>query len=165
MAFGVNIAPTWPPKAFLNRPKLVPKSIKKGSRCWPYFCLNFDRSRDAFLSILFRSWKAEGAKNIEKPQLVKHFCYFGKLANKRPYDWFFGQVGLQLETQNLPKLDPRGFQNRWKRAFKIWCKLAWNLEPSWDGFGWIWGQLGSQVGAKLAPKSEKFGHRKFIKKS
>ena len=40
--------------------------LKIGSRCWPNFYLNFDRSRNAFYWILPRSWKAEGAKSIEK---------------------------------------------------------------------------------------------------
>ena len=41
--------------------------FKIRSRCWPNFCLNFDRSCDAFYWILLRSWKAGSPKNFDFP--------------------------------------------------------------------------------------------------
>ena len=55
--FGRILEPSWPPKSIL----------KIGSRRWPNFCLNFDRSWDAFYWILLRSWKAGRPKNLDFP--------------------------------------------------------------------------------------------------
>ena len=103
--FGRVLGGSWSQDGFQN-------PLKIGSTCWPNFYLNFDRSGYAFYWILPRSWKAQGAKSIEKTIVWKHFCYFGQLANKRPYDRFFSQLGSQLGTQNPPKIHPRGSQNQ-----------------------------------------------------
>ena len=39
--FGANLVPTWPPKPSPNRPKLLPKSIKKGIKMLTKFLLHF----------------------------------------------------------------------------------------------------------------------------
>ena len=71
VGFWCHLVPTWLQLGRQKPPKIDPSwsqnPSKKGSRCWPNFCLNFDRSGDAFLSILLRSWKAGGPKNFENP--------------------------------------------------------------------------------------------------
>ena len=42
-------------------------SVSTSANLANLFSLIFTRSRDAFLSNLLRSWKAEGPKNLEKP--------------------------------------------------------------------------------------------------
>ena len=62
-----------------------------------------------------------------------------------------------------PNLKPKTFQKSTQEAPKIDKKVYSKLDASWLGI-WsplgmvlagFWGQLGSQVGTKLAPKSEK----------
>ena len=43
--------------------------------------------------------------------------------------------------------------------------LGWVLDGSWVDFGGFWDQVGRQVGAKLAPKSDKIGYQDDVKKS
>ena len=86
-----------------------------------------------------------GTKNIEKPMVFEHFCFFSQLANKRPLDQFFGQLGLQLGVQNLPKSLPRGLQNRSKIETKNKSKNDVHFGQIFDRFSSIWASM-------LAPK-------------
>ncbi|MEC8569342.1 MAG: hypothetical protein VXY56_13860, partial [Pseudomonadota bacterium] len=80
VGFCCHLVPTWLQLGRQNPPKIdpswSPNPSKKGSRCSPIFCLNFDRSWDACLSILLRSWKAKGPKNIENHCFFKAFLLF-----------------------------------------------------------------------------------------
>ena len=101
--------------------------------------------------------------------VFEHFCFFSQLANKRPLDQFFGQLGLQLGVQNSPKSLPRGLQNRSKIEQKISQKMVSILDqfltdfrrfgpPCWPPRGGDEG--GSKallgvllaLGAKMAPR-------------
>ena len=60
--------------------------------------------------------------------------------------------------QLVPKMEPRGAKMEPRRA---------KLEPSWANLGKLgpsWNQVGGQVGAKLATKSEKMGYQDDVKK-
>ena len=48
---------------------------------------------------------------------------------------------------------------------KIECDFGWVVDGSWVDFWWILAQVGGQVGAKLALKSEKKGYQDDVKKS
>ena len=67
--FWSNLARTWLPKPSQNRPKLDPKSIKKGINMLTNFLFDFWSAWGRFLWILLRSWTAEGPKNLEKPMV------------------------------------------------------------------------------------------------
>ena len=62
----------------------------------------------------------------------------------------------QKSTQEAPKIDKKGYSKLDASWLGIWNPLGTDL----TGF---WVQVGRQVGAKLAPKSEKIGHRKINK--
>ena len=64
----------------------------------------------------------------------------------------------QKSTQEAPKIDKKGYSKHDASWLGIWNPLGTNL-------GGFWVQVGRQVGAKLAPKSEKIGYRKINKKS
>ena len=64
----------------------------------------------------------------------------------------------QKSTQEAPKIDKKGYSKHDDASWLgIWSPLGTDL-------GGFWVQLGRQVGAKLAPKSEKIGQQKIIKK-
>ena len=118
VGFCCHLVPTWLQLGRQNPPQIQPSWLqdpsKVGSRCRPICCLIFDRPGIVFFSILLRSWTAESPKNFSKCRTIckfSVFCYFGQLANKRPYDRFFGQLGSQFGTQNSPKIYPRGSQD------------------------------------------------------
>ena len=71
------------------------------------------------------------------------------------------QLGTNLGPtwgQLVPKMEPRRAKMEPRRA---------KLEPSWANLGQLgptWSQVGGQVGAKLATKSEKMGYEEDVKK-
>ena len=68
LKFGPNWGPTWPPiPSHPNRSKCA-------SKCWQHLSLIFTRSVDVVWPILLRRWKADGAKNIGKPEVFSCFC-------------------------------------------------------------------------------------------
>ena len=119
MAFGPNLAPNLEAKA-------LPKWSQVGSEIDQKLSQDVDHLFVGLLIALgtfFLQFDLEvggprGPKIIETHRFFYTFCYLGQLANKRLYDGFFGQLGLQLEAQNPPKFNPRGFQNRSKRVKK-----------------------------------------------
>ena len=71
-------------------------------------------------------------------------------------------------SQNPPKTLPKSIQNPSKIYLQRHLKQDTILNRSWRALGWIlggfWLQVGGQVGAKLAPKSEKWGSQDDVKK-
>ena len=67
VGFCCHLVPTWLQLGRQNPPKIEPSWLqdpsKIGSRCRPIFCLIFDRPGSVCLTILLRSWTAEGPKN------------------------------------------------------------------------------------------------------
>ena len=101
---------------------------------WVRFLLNFASKLEG-----------RGSQKNWKTIVLKHFCYFGQLANKRPYDWFFNQLGPQLGTQNPSKTFPRGSQNQQK----INQKQRPRYDPFFYRFSRFWRPIGPQVGTML----------------
>ena len=119
--FGTNLGPTWPPKPSQNQSNLVPKSIKKGIKMLTKFLrFIFHRSGDALLSIFPRSWKAEGPKSIEKNNsFVSIFSISDNWPTRSHMIDFLVNSVLNLvpkiqqkSTQEAPKIDKRGIENR-----------------------------------------------------
>ena len=54
----------------------------------------------------------------------------------------------QKSTQEAPKIDKKGYSKHDASWLGIWNPLGTDL-------GGFWGQVGRQIGAKLAPNSEK----------
>ena len=78
---------------------------------------------------------------------LKHFCYFGQLANKRPYDRFFINLALNLalkihqkSTQEAPKINKKSIKNN-----------VQDMIPFFIDFSRFWRPLGPQVGPMLRP--------------
>ena len=69
----------------------------------------------------------------------------------------FGGFGSRKSTKNRSKIDPKSDQKQDAILNATWKALG----PISGGF---WLQLGGQVGAKLAPKSEKWGSQDDVKK-
>ena len=79
--------------------------------------------------------------------VLKHFCYFGQLANKRPYDRFFINLALNLalkihqkSTQEPPKIYKKSIKNNIQ-----------DMIPFFIDFSRFWRPLGPQVGSMLKP--------------
>ena len=58
-------------------------------------------------------------KSVELSANLVLFCYVGHLANKKPYDRFFSELGPQLGTKNPPKSLPKTIKNQSKITYKI----------------------------------------------
>ena len=73
---GANLGPTWRPKPSQNPPQLGQKLTKKSAKLLINVELDFSSPWEHFLLILLRSWKAEGAKNIETPKVFSVLLLF-----------------------------------------------------------------------------------------
>ena len=63
----------------------------------------------------------------------------------------------QKSTQEAPKIDKKEYSKHDASWLGIWRPLGTDL-------GGFWVQVGRQVGTRMAPKSEKLGQQKIIKK-
>ena len=117
------------------------------------FLIDLGRSGHASFVDFASELEGRGILNVDNYFL--HFSYFGQLANKRPYDRFFGQLVLHLEASI--------HQDPTKEVHKIDQQELWHHDASWLGI-WIslgttlggsWRQVGRQVVPKSPPKSEK----------
>ena len=70
----------------------------------------------------------------------------------------FGRFGGRKSSKNRPKIDQKSGEKSYAILDGSWRALGAIL----DGF---WLQVGGQVGAKLAPKSEEMGYRDDVNKS
>lgn len=167
VGFWCHLVPTWVQLGRQNHLKIDPSwsqnPEKKGSRCWPNFCFIFHRSGNALLSIFPRSWKAEGAKSIEK---LCSFIWFLLLQPTCQQE----AIKSIFESTWLSTWHPKPAKNRAKRLPRS-IKKNWKLDASWLGiwtplgtdFGRFWCQVGRQVGPKLAPKSGKIWKNGVLK--
>ena len=97
---------------------------------------------------LVPTWLQLGSQNPFKidPSWIKNWVrmliFFCLIFDQQEAIWLiFWSTWPSTWRSNTSKNRSRGFQNQPKRESKTWCKMAWNLEPSWSDFWWILGPI------------------------
>ena len=78
------------------------------------FLIDFQGVGRDLLVHLALKLEGRGPFYIEKHIVFNDFSYFRYLANRRPYDQFFGQHDPQLEPQNPSKFVSKSIQEPFK---------------------------------------------------
>ena len=119
VGFCCHLVPTWLQLGRQNLPQIDPSWLqdpsKIGSGCQPICGLIFDRPWTLFCEFCFEVGRPRDQKTFQSVELSANlvFCAMSGIWPTRGHMIdFFGQLGSQLGTQNQPKIDPRGSQDR-----------------------------------------------------
>ena len=151
--------PTWPHLGPPNLPKMAPSWLQNRCKLGCRFSHYFLRALGTnFIDFLLQHGMAEVAKIVDSSTFFILFAILvvGLLG------WLFYNCLVDFWLIWGSKIHQQSIKHGMEHRMRFWMGCGWLLGPIFDGF---WAQLGGQVGAKLAPKSEEMGYQGDVKKS